>query len=112
MHFYRIQDSFVDDYKDITEKDLTANAHSFVPGPYYLEDNPQIDTLMKEIQALQSEDAPTNAIREWVDLKFNNEKMAEIVKGRMEHKYGKNIIDKTQFYIDYLSLLAVGTKIQ
>ena len=112
MHFYRIQDSFVDEYKDIIEKDLTANAHSFVPGPYYPEDEPKIDTLMEEIKELQSEDAPTNAIREWVDLKFNNEKMAEIVMGRMKHKYGENITDKTQFYIDYLSLLAVGTKIQ
>ncbi len=116
LHFHMVQDSFVDSYKDIIIKDLTTKDNfMFINGPYYL-NKPKaqsISGLLSDIEKLKSEDAPTNAMREWVDVKFNNSFMADTIMGRIKRKYGEkyqDIIKNTKAYIDYHTLLSVGIK--
>jgi len=126
LHFHMVQDSFVDSYKDIIKKDLTVlkNEHKkdekdkkfeFIKGPYFLNktDAPSISVLLSDIKELKKEDAPTNAMREWIDVKFNNPEMADTIMERIKRKYGNNylkIINNTKAYIDYHTLISVGTK--
>ncbi len=118
LHFHMVQDSFVDSYKDIIKKDLSINGKTeFINGPYYLNkleaDAPSISEFLSDIEKLKSEDAPTNAMREWMDVKFNNPSMADTMMGRLKRKYGNGylkIIKNTKAYIDYHTLISVGTK--
>ncbi len=122
LHFHMVQDSFVDSYKEIIVKDLTVTKNDekdkkyiFIKGPYYLNKTgaPNISGLLNDIKVLKKDDAPTNAMREWVDVKFNNPEMADTIMQRIQRKYSKeysNIINNTKAYIDYHTLISVGTK--
>ncbi len=116
LHFHLVQDSFVDSYKEIIKKDLTTKKKfKFIKGPYYLDktDAPSISGLLNDIKELKKDDAPTNAMREWVDVKFNNPEMEKTIMGRIQRKYGNNyqkIIENKEAYIDYHTLISVGTK--
>ena len=116
LHFHMVQDSFVDSYKEIINKDLSINNKpEFVNGPYYLDKTgaPNISRLLNDINELKNDDAPTNAMREWVDVKFNNPEMEKTIMGRIQRKYDNDyqqIIENTKAYIDYHTLISVGTK--
>jgi len=125
LHFYKVQDSFIDDYNEIKDRELTTkNGFEFIAGPYYLNDNnlkvneKTIQNLLDDIKKLDSEDSPMNGMRQWIDLKFNNPGMADVIMKRMKNKYinksneEKNyekILNNTKAFIDYHTLFSVGT---
>ncbi len=115
LHFYKVQDSFIDDYDEIKDRELTTkNGFEFIAGPYYLNSKDgemSIEDLLKDIKKLDSDDSPMNGMRQWIDLKFNNPGMADVIMKRLETKYSgfADILDKPKAFIDYHTLFSVGT---
>lgn len=114
VQFHKVQDSIIDNYKEIVARELTtAENFKFQNGPYYLDHyvgKEKISDLVKTVKDLQQDDAPTNGMREWVDAKFNNPMMEEILMERLEKKTPKKyegILKKPKAFIDYHTLLAV-----
>ncbi len=117
LHFYKVQDSIIEDYKEIIKRELTAaDGTEFINGPYALKninDTSNIDNLLLDIKKLKDEDSPKNVMREWTDAKFNQPQIEKILMERLKNKATKdykNIIKNTDVYIDYHTLLAVNTK--
>ncbi len=116
LHFHLVKDSYIDDYNEVQERELIIdNNFNFINGPYYIndKDKPTIDDLLKNIELLQEDDSPKNGIREWVDAKFNQNLMEDILMDRLKEKTKNNykeILNDEKAFIDYLSLLAVETK--
>ena len=86
----KVQDSYIFDYKDIVERELTAKGDglSFKAGPYYI--HPQdskctIDDLINASELLNSEngDGIKSGIRNWVSLRLEDKSKADQRKDRM-----------------------------
>jgi len=89
LMFHKVQDSFIVDYKDIVERELTAkDGLSFKAGPYYIQ--PQnskitVEDLIKACKLLNSEngDGIKSGIRNWISLRIEDKNKAEQRKKRM-----------------------------
>lgn len=90
MMFHKVQDSYIFDYKDIVERELTAKGDglSFKAGPYYI--HPQnskrtIDDLINASELLNSEngDGIKSGIRNWISLRLEDKSKADQRKDRM-----------------------------
>ena len=90
MMFHKVQDSFISDYKDIVDRELTAKGDglSFKAGPYYI--HPQdskrtIDNLINASKLLNCEngDGIKSGIRNWISLRLEDESKADQRKDRM-----------------------------
>ena len=89
LMFHKIQDSFVVDYKDIVERELTAkDGLSFMAGPYYIK--PQnmkntVEDLISASKLLNSEngDGIKSGTRNWISLRLEDKNKADQRKDRM-----------------------------
>lgn len=89
LMFHKVQDSFIVDYKEIVERELTAkDGLSFKAGPYYIQ--PQnskitVEDLIKASKLLNSEngDGIKSGIRNWISLRLEDKNKAEQRKKRM-----------------------------
>ncbi len=75
LMFHKVQDSFVEDYKDIIKRELTTpDGHSFNFGPYYLDTSEikeprwTIEKLLSVVGKLEGEDgnAIKSDVRQWL----------------------------------------------
>lgn len=80
LMFHKVQDSFVEEWKEIEARELTAsNGSTFKFGPYYLENGngkPTIQQLIENTKKLNSKDgnAVKSHLREWLsDMVYDNE---------------------------------------
>jgi hypothetical protein len=124
VQFHKVQDSIIDNYKEIVSRELTAKNTIFENGPYYIDKHntdyidkhnteETIGSLTKDIVKLKNEDSPKNGIREWIDAKFNNPIMADTLMERLKGKTNgnyKGILKNEKAFIDYHTLLAINTK--
>ncbi len=83
LMFHKVQDSFVEKYEDIIERELTAKASDirFDYGPYYLKaknGEPTIDKLLGHIQQFKGKDgnAIKSGLRQWLTLLHDDKKLA------------------------------------
>ena len=133
LMFHKVQDSFIEDFDKIAERELKTNGLNFKFGPYYL--NPQdgkwtIQDILDKTDLLKSKDgnAIKSHLREWISLlfenpsaadqkmkrlllyneKINNEKKKEIIENLNLEKYKiiTEVKDNIPFY-DMLSLLSL-----
>lgn len=89
LMFHKVQDSFVVDYKDIIERELTAkDGLSFKAGPYYI--HPQnskntVEDLIKASKLLNTEngDGIKSGIRNWISLRIEDKNKADQRQKRM-----------------------------
>ena len=89
LMFHKVQDSFIVDYKDIVERELTAkDGLSFKAGPYYIQ--PQnskntVDDLIQASKLLNSDnsDGIKSGIRNWISLRIEDKHKADQRKNRM-----------------------------
>ena len=89
LMFHKVQDSFIVDYKDIIDRELTAkDGLSFKAGPYYVK--PQntkktVKDLIAACKLLNSEngDGIKSGIRNWVSLRIEDKNKADQRKHRM-----------------------------
>jgi hypothetical protein len=122
LMFHKVQDSYVEDYKTIIERELTAkDGISFKYGPYYISNNRKetnIDSLLTYINTLKN-DKEGNALkshfRQWISLLFTNPEMAKQKATRMKAIFNKDLLineitdlkDKRTPIYDMLSLYSV-----
>lgn len=86
LMFHKVQDSFVESYKEIGKRELTPyDGHSFMYGPYYcnpIADRCTIEELMKMAGKLDvsAENKDGNAVkshlRQWLSLMHNDPETA------------------------------------
>lgn len=89
LMFHKVQDSFIVDYKEIVERELTAkDGLSFMAGPYYIK--PQnskntVDNLIKASKYLNGDngDGIKSGIRNWISLRIEDKNKADQRKHRM-----------------------------
>ena len=101
LMYHKVQDSFVTDYKDIIQRELTPNEQlSFKFGPYYLrEPKPErwtIEKLLNVVDEVVKNDKEGNAVksrlRHWMTLLHENPQLAEQELGRIKQIYPGNLI--------------------
>ena len=89
LMFHKVQDSYIFDYKDIVQRELTAkDGLSFKAGPYYIQ--PQetkftisdLNDYCKMLNAENSEGVKSG-IRNWVSLRIESKSKADQRKNRM-----------------------------
>ncbi|UBM60779.1 hypothetical protein LAG90_09040 [Marinilongibacter aquaticus] len=115
LMFHRVQDSFISDFDEILERELTYGKEVLAGGPYFINNvsgKPQIGKLLNDVKQLFEEDSPKNAMREWVDAALKGSGLEETLKERMEAKYDKpnfkDLIKDYHRYNDYLTLLSIS----
>ena len=136
LMFHKVQSSFIEEFKSIEEKELTA-AHgvSFKFGPYYLQEPTEIKdtqtadkpwtiaTLRTNLELLRNSEkgqAVKNQLREWTNLLIHNPELAKLKLSRLktmlqEEEELQNLIEKLQRFseekcipvYDLLSLYSV-----
>jgi hypothetical protein len=89
LMFHKVQDSFIVDYKEIVERELTAkDGLSFKAGPYYIQPQKSkitVEDLIKASKLLNSEngDGIKSGIRNWISLRIEDKNKADQRKHRM-----------------------------
>lgn len=97
LMFHKVQDSFVESFKDIEERELTAkDGSSFKFGPYYLKDrnqNATVEKLIDNVRMLDSKEgnAVKSHLREWLSDMMYDVEMAHQKLERLK----SNIHNKT-----------------
>ena len=89
LMFHKVQDSFIVDYKELVERELTAkDGLSFKAGPYYIQSQNSkitVEDLIKASKLLNSEngDGIKSGIRNWISLRIEDKNKADQRKKRM-----------------------------
>lgn len=107
LMFHKVQDSFVEDYEEIVERELIPCAgNTFVFGPYYLEScvpplRWSVNELLSEVDLLDSAEgnAVKSGLRQWMTLLHDKgEEGARQKKERMlsllENEKLRNLVEK------------------
>ncbi len=96
LMFHKVQDSFVEEWKAIEERELTPQEGlSFKFGPYYVDekltDKPLIKDLINDVQFLDKEEsgAIKSHIRQWMSELHEDEKKAMQKARRVSSLLGK-----------------------
>lgn len=102
LMFYKVQDSFVEEYSDIAERELTPRDNlSFEYGPYYLEDTDgrwTISHLIEQERLLNDKDgnAVKSDLRRWLTEMYRNPESAKQISDRtlslLNSSYLKNLV--------------------
>jgi hypothetical protein len=71
LHFHKVQASFVEDYKDIIERELTTiDDRRMTAGPYFVNDSPKgyltVKQLLRYIEVLGKNDTPAGPLRDYL----------------------------------------------
>lgn len=81
--FHKVQDSFIKNFEDIKERELTpVEGSSFLYGPYYVhqtENTPSVEELKKQIEILNADESGTAAkthLRQWLSLIHESDQIA------------------------------------
>lgn len=128
LMFHKVQDSFVEKYEDIVERELTAEASDvrFDFGPYYLtaqNGEPTIKDLLGYVERFNGKEgnAIKSGLRQWLTLLHDDKKMAEQRMSRLlsigkegiltnlglENKK-KGVFDGKSPVYDWLTILSIN----
>jgi len=69
LTFHRVQSSFVGEFSDLIDRELTASATGllFCGGPYFVSsENPTIEKLKNQVLCLQNQNTQRSKLREWI----------------------------------------------
>lgn len=96
--FHKVQDSFIRDYKDIEERELKAGEVSFKVGPYFLNVEPCLDSLLNMAKSLDGDDADgiRSDLREYLTLlhEDHNKARQRLERLKSENAGQKGLIDE------------------
>ena len=90
LMFHKVQDSFVVNYDDITQRELTPQENiSFKFGPYYIAEEKNrwtVENLLKKANALEGKEgnAVKSHLRQWTGMLHDKPKMAEQMLFRLK----------------------------
>jgi hypothetical protein len=119
LQFHKIQDSFIESYEEIINRELKARNISFLNGPYTINNNHiglhKIKELMEKVNLLANEDAPTNGLRNWLEEIYKKEDQAKRTLARIKELkkryYDKlDIENNKQALLDIMTLHAIINK--
>jgi hypothetical protein len=121
--FHKVQDSFVEGYKDMVERELKpCEGVSFQFGPYYLKEKEgkwTIEKLLDKVKYLESEkgNAIKSHLRNWLTLLHDDKNLADQKLQRLKSllsekdvKYVESITNNTAACPVY-DMLAINTVI-
>jgi len=81
LMFHKVQDSFVENYTEIIERELTAKPSgcTFDFGPYFLKMEPKIDDLLKNVSQFKGKEgnAIKSGLRQWLTDLHDNKEIAD-----------------------------------
>jgi hypothetical protein len=135
LMFHKVQDSFVEDFKEIVKRELMPKSNlSFEYGPYYCGEHAKtfgnqckntIDSLIHNIKQLEGKEgnAVKSHIRQWISLLFDNveaanqkikrlrtvnEKASKMIEAKYENLSSSDTeITEMIPYYDILSLASI-----
>jgi CRISPR/Cas system-associated protein Cas10 (large subunit of type III CRISPR-Cas system) len=129
LMFHKVQDSFVEDFEKIIERELTPQENlSFEFGPYYCKEQERrkgtsIKDLMENIDLLKKNNAIKSHLRQWLSTLFDNvgaadqmmkrlkiihEKETSFIEEKFFNLSGKMKTEKIKIpYYDILSLASI-----
>lgn len=91
LMFHKVQDSFVESYDEIVNRELTLdNGGTLKFGPYYLSENMDnqwsIDKLIESVKLLESENgnALKSGLRQWLSLAYQSMEKAKQKESRLK----------------------------
>jgi hypothetical protein len=102
LMFHKVQDSFVEDFEKIAERELRPDGLNFEFGPYYLNEQEgkwTIQNLLDKTMLLKSKDgnAVKSHLREWLGMLFVNTPAAnQKIKRLLLYNESINKNDKKQ----------------
>ena len=106
LMFHKVHASFVENYNDIVEKELTAKDNVFFNnGPYFVKQTEKyytIDTLQRKVNAIKHKDAPKAGLRNWLTELQNNAAAAQqlLVRVNTINNKTKNLIDINNKFVE------------
>lgn len=106
LMFHKVQDSFIESYKDIAKMELTTkDGYSFSFGPYYLneqKDRWNIEKLIYSCNLLSDEDgnAIKTHLRKWISLMIDNGSAAEQHIFRLLEMIPQKRVDLKRFILE------------
>ena len=89
--FYKVQDSFIEDWEALKSRTLNANGIDFLFGPYYIDEKligqPLVSDLMEKLKTLEKysndKTKSISKLRQWVSELFNDKARADFLFDRM-----------------------------
>ncbi len=127
LMFHKVQDSFVEKYDDIIERELTAKASNiqFDFGPYYLtakNGEPTIEDLLEHVERFKGKDgnAIKSGLRQWLTLLHDDKKMAKqrmkrlvsvgnnTILEKLGLKENEGVIEEKSPVYDWLTILSIN----
>lgn len=127
LMFHKVQDSFIEDFSEIIDRELTAKASNirFDFGPYYANEkiaNRSLANLLEKIKEFKGKDgnAIKSSLRQWLTDLHDNKEMAEqrmkrlisvgndTVLTKLGLKENKGIIGKKSPVYDWLTVLSIN----
>jgi hypothetical protein len=105
--FHKVMSSFVEDYKTIVDRELTAKASgvTFDFGPYAIADNPNMPNIYKildVVNELPKSKGIKSGLRRWLSELHENQESAEMLLQRMNQVAKKNEKDEIDKIIKQL----------
>jgi hypothetical protein len=123
LMFHKVQDSFVEEFKEIRERELCAgkgdNIIRFDFGPYYLESAQKkttVEYLEKCVSQLEGKEgnAIKSHLRQWLTDLHNEPELAEQKKLRVismnENKLKSMGLDRTEYWTESRKIIEKGDK--
>jgi hypothetical protein len=90
LMFHKVQDSFVEDFEKIIERELTPQKDlSFEFGPYYCGEHEHgkettVKTLLENVDLLRNNNAIKSHLRQWLSALFDNVGAADQMMKRLK----------------------------
>ncbi|MEO1257794.1 MAG: hypothetical protein AAFZ15_03325 [Bacteroidota bacterium] len=92
LSFHKVQSSFVEDYKKIVQRELTAGSGEetvrFNYGPYFTqlqEEYARLSELTNWVDIIRKDDAPKSSVRQWLSELHNNRPAADQMMERIKN---------------------------
>lgn len=83
LAFYKVESTFHTSYNEIKERVLTTpTGIDLCYGPYFLDQEPKIETLRSNATDLNNEDAPSSQLRKWLSELHQNKRQADLLMQR------------------------------
>jgi hypothetical protein len=125
--FHKVHSSFISDYSDLQNRELTAGDVRFDYGPYFVdkqEEYPSIKELKQWVKVMSERNSPKTNIRNWLGDLHHNAPAADQLLQRIKNITTERYVDKLELnqvtrergnqkfthLFDVLSLTSIETK--
>ena len=122
LMFHKVLDSFIENYHEIISRELSADEVSFDFGPYFINNEPGVSKLIKQVEVLEDEkgNAIKSSLRQWLTDLYKNRELADQKMDRLlsigdsdklkqlDLKNNKGIVNMKSPVFDWLSIASIN----